>query len=113
MLAAAFLAEFNARFACSLRLLADQEWDQTGRQVALGTGCESCTGCETRQGEMGATEFCALERRHGVLKLRWACPKCGVSVYEDTDALSALANAKAISIDPLCHRCRSIGKESA
>ena len=111
MQAAAFFAEFNARFACSLRLLAAKEWDQTGRQPALGTGCEHCSGCETRQGEVGAMEFCTLERRHGALKLRWSCPGCGVSVYEDTSPLSAFVDAKAISADPLCHRCRSIGKE--
>ena len=111
MQSAAFFAEFNARFACSLRLLDGREWDQTGRQQAIGAGCADCSGCETRDGEMGTTEYCSLERRHGVLQLRWPCPKCGVIVCEDTAPLSAFADAKIISADALCHRCRSLGKE--
>lgn len=94
MQAAAFLAEFNARFSCSLRLLDGREWNQVGRQQEVGTGCADCSGCETRNGEMGSFGEFVLERHHGVLQLRWPCPECGVTVSEETSPLSAWRTQK-------------------
>jgi len=108
MSSAAFLATFNARFACSVRLRSGHEFDRSGQSHAKGGACANCFGCESRSGEMGMADAgFSLERKHGVLRLSWACPGCGITVTEDTSLMSSAADAKVVAADPLCHHCRT------
>lgn len=109
MSAAAFLASFNSRFACSVSLLGGREFDQLGRSHTEGGACADCFGCESLSGEMGVADAgFALERKHGQIQLSWSCPGCGKTITEATSLLSASADAKMIAVDALCHRCRAI-----
>ena len=113
MMAAAFLADFNARFACSVNLRGGREFDQSGRAQSRGSSCADCFGCESRSGDMGVADAgFSLHRKNGQLQLSWGCPGCGITVWEETSLMSATADAKAITADAQCHRCRS-GKEVA
>lgn len=113
MSAAAFLASFNARFACSVSLFGGREFDQMGRAHDKGHACADCFGCESLSGDMGlADSGFSLERKRGQLQLSWRCPECGGAVIEETSLLSAAADAKIIAADALCHRCRTGQKEA-
>lgn len=111
MTAAAFMAEFNARFACSVSLRGGREFDQMGQFHPPGSSCAACFGCDSRSGNMGVADAgFSLHRKDGRIQLSWACPGCGKSVTEETTLMAATADANAIATDPLCYRCRS-GKE--
>lgn len=107
MTAAAFFANFNSRFACSVNLRRGREFNCIGQSQATGLACDQCVGCDSRSGEMGLAETgVALERKHGQLVLSWPCPSCGKTVTEETALLSAGADARAIASDALCYPCR-------
>lgn len=71
---------------------------------------EDCSTCQTQcgAGVLGISAGVGVARSWGfdALELRWTCPGCGCSVTQDTDALSSLSDARQVSTDPLCHKCR-------
>jgi hypothetical protein len=87
----------------------------TGDLFALdGATPESCASCSAPC-EMGkhasglagsALTFHTELISEGRVNLSWACPRCGVTVNEESPLFFAEQTAKQIEADPLCARCR-------
>lgn len=77
------------------------------RDASKHADCSTCHApCEhTTDLGLAASGVRIAQSSEG-LCLEWACPGCGITVTEQTDALRSLADAATVQADPLCHRCR-------
>jgi hypothetical protein len=71
--------------------------------------CSTCDAARCGGADLGlANTGLRIARVFGVdaMEMVWACPQCGGEVTQTTSPLGVLAEAKGVTDDPLCYRCR-------